>query len=362
MNILHLDTRPDWRGGQQQILLTMRGLRARGHAAELMASENSPLLLRARQEGFHVHANAPRLGRWTAARNLRRLLAARTFEIVHAHDANALTVAWLSGAHRCAALIVARRVAYPLGRSAFALARYRASRRVIAVSEFVARSVLAAGLNPRQVAVVYDGVELPPLPTLGERANARQCWRISPGDALLGCVGYLLPEKGQELLLRAMPEVLKHFPNCRLLLAGDGPCRGRLESLAQELDIAGAIVVAGFVEDVEEVYRAVDIFLFPSLEEPLGSSLLAAMAHGLPVVAVASGGVPEILENGANGVLIAPPPEAKQLAASILRLLRDPAKAEQLGRAARETISTRFTADHLVDKTIECYTEALAAS
>ena len=362
MNILHLDTRPDWRGGQQQILLTMRGLRARGHATELMAFENSPLLLRARQEGFRVHANSPRLGRWTAARNLRKLLAARAFEIVHTHDANALTVAWLSGAHRCAALIVARRVAYPLGRSAFGLARYRAARRVIAVSEFVARSVVAAGLNPQQVAVVYDGVEQPALPTMGERASARQRWQISPGETLLGCVGYLLPEKGQEQLLRAMPEVLKHFPTCRLLLAGDGPCRRRLESLAQELDISGAIVFAGFVEDIEEVYRAVDIFLFPSLEEPLGSSLLAAMAHGLPVVAVASGGVPEILEDGANGVVLAAPPEAKQLAASIVRLLRDPVEAKRLGRAARETISARFTADHLVDKTIECYTAALAAS
>jgi glycosyltransferase involved in cell wall biosynthesis len=362
MKILHLDTRPDWRGGQLQILLTMRGLRKRGYATELMAFENSRLLVHATEEGFPVHANSPRRGRWTASRNLRKLLAGQSFEIVHAHDANALTVAWLAGAHRQAALIAARRVAYPLGKSMIRLARYRAARRIIAVSEYVARGLITAGLSPKQVSVVHDGVELPSLRTDETHQRARQCWQRSPSDILVGCVGYLLPEKGQELLLSAMPHVLKHFSDCRLLLAGDGPCRTRFESLAQQLGITQSVLFAGFVEEVDEVYRALDVFVFPSLEEPLGSSLLAAMAHGLPVVAVASGGVPEIVKDGGNGVLAPAPPKAEQLAAAITELLRNPERARRLGRSARETIAARFTTDHLVEKTIECYRDASAVS
>ena len=98
-----------------------------------------------------------------------------------------------------------------------------------------------------------------------------------------------MPEKGQEFAVRAMAEVRAKFPPARLLLAGDGPCRGQLEKLARELGVADAVIFAGFVEDIAQVYRALDVFVFPSLAEPLGTSLLAAMGWGLPVVAVASG-------------------------------------------------------------------------
>ncbi len=159
-----------------------------------------------------------------------------------------------------------------------------------------------------------------PQPTEMRRA-ARARWNITDQDLLLGCVGYLLPEKGQDTLLRALPQIRAQFPNCRIILAGDGPCRVKLQSLARELGIVDAVIFAGFVEDVEAVYRALDLFVFPSLAEPLGSSLLTAMAHGLPVIAVASGGVPEIIENGRNGILV-DSPDALKFAASACQMLK----------------------------------------
>ncbi len=135
---------------------------------------------------------------------------------------------------------------------------------------------------------------------------------------LLGCVGYLLPEKGQEVLIRAMPAVLESHPNCRLVLAGDGPCRNSLEALARELKVAEAIAFLGFVEDIAEVYRALDVFVFPSIAEPLGTSLLAAMAYGLPVIAVRSGGVPEIVKDARDGLLVQEP-EAEEIRESYQR-------------------------------------------
>src|SRR6266436_282733 len=190
------------------------------------------------------------------------------------------------------------------------------------------------------------------------RERARQRWGIAGKERLLGCVGYLLPEKGQESVVRAMPEVRAKFPGTRLLLAGDGPCRERLEGLAKQLSLQSAVIFAGFVEDVAQVYAALDIFVFPSLAEPLGTSLLAAMAWGLPVLAVASGGVPEYVEDGNNGLLVARP-DADLLSAGMLRLLNEESLRMRLGREARRTIEERLSAGRMVENTIRVYEDVL---
>ncbi|MGB6874436.1 MAG: glycosyltransferase family 4 protein [Candidatus Acidiferrales bacterium] len=358
MKILHLDTRPDWRGGQHQILMTLRGLRERGHDAQLLTRRDSALQERAVADKFTVHTFPPRFARLNALLCLREIVDQQHFDVVHAHDPHALSAAWLARVHRRSALVVSRRVAYPLSRGWPGLARYRAAHRIIAVSRFVAKSVIAAGIDPSCVGVVYDGVEIPPVTSSETRSAARRRWNIADGTMLVGCVGYLLPEKGQELLVRAMKIVLAEFPACKLILAGDGPLRARLESLAAELALRNAIIFAGFVEDTDALYQALDIFAFPSLAEPLGSSLLAAMAHGLPAIAVASGGVPEIIEGRRDGVLV-DAPDAIELANAICRLLRDPQTARRIGDAARETIARRFTANFLAENTLHEYELAI---
>lgn len=353
MTTLHVDLGPQWRGGQHQALLLMQGLRRRGHTAELVALGGAPLAARAADDGFTVHEVAPGVARPHATALLRRLLAPERYDIVHAHDAHALTAAWWASAHRRAALVASRRVAYPLNSPR----RYRAARRVLAVSKFVAESVVASGLPRDNVTVVYDGIEVPPAPTPEARRQARQSFNVDEKTQLLGCVGYLLPEKGQEHLIRALPALRPQFPNVRLLLAGSGPCEAELEALARSLGVEAAVYFWGFVEEVERVYRALDLFVFPSLAEPLGSALLAAMAHGLPVVAVAGGAVPEVVEDKRTG-LLAPAAEADWLASAAAKLLRDPARAAALGAAARGVVLERFTADRMVDDTLKVYREA----
>jgi glycosyltransferase involved in cell wall biosynthesis len=360
MKILHLDTRPDWRGGQHQILMTLRGLRERGHDAQLMTRRGSPLEQRATAERFPVHTFPPRPVRLNAFLCLREILDQQRFDVVHAHDPHALSAAWLARVHWRGALVVSRRVAYPLSRGWPALARYKAAHRVIAVSKFVAKSVTNAGIDANRVGVVYDGVEIPPAVTAEMRSAARRRWKVADDKMLLGCVGYLLPEKGQESLVHAMRIVTAEFSTCKLILAGDGPMRARLELLASELGLRDAILLAGFVQDTESVYRALDAFVFPSLAEPLGSSLLAAMAHGLPAVAVASGGVPEIIESGRNGALVAVP-DAAALARAICTVLHEPQTAQRLGAAARETIERRFSVDALAENTLSEYEQAIGA-
>lgn len=360
MRTLLIDLDPQWRGGQNQGFILLRGLRARGHQPELIAPAGAPLAERSRDEGVTVHEVGPHLVRLHAVRRLRHLVAECQYAVVHANEAHGLTAAWLAGAHRRSVIVVSRRVAYPLGAYWLARARYRAAGRVFAISRFVAQSLLASGLESNQIRLLHEGVEIPTLTSSEERKQARQCWEIAEDEHLLGCVGYLLPEKGQETLLHALPSVLEDFPKARLILAGDGPCRAQLEALAQELNLGSAILFPGVVEEITQVYRALDVFLFPSLAEPLGTSLLVAMAYGLPVVSSNGGAGPEVVEDGASGLLRAPG-DAPAWAEAIKALLADREAAARLGAAGRETIAQRFRADRMVEETLQAYRELARA-
>jgi glycosyltransferase involved in cell wall biosynthesis len=354
MKVLYVDLEREWRGGQSQALLTVTGLRTSGHDAQLLAVGGCPLARRAESAEVPVHVVGASARRMVAAHLLRRLLAKQKFDLIHANEPHALTSVWLAGCHRNAAVVASRRVAYPLGRSLLARRRYENAQRVIAISRFVAKSVVDSGIPPEKVEIVYEGVDVPPMVTSEVRLQARQRWRVSEHETVFGCVGYLLPEKGQEYLVRAFPAVRAKFPGVRLLLAGDGPCRQKLEFLVRELMLQGAVIFAGFVEDVTQVYAALDVFMFPSLAEPLGTSLLAAMAWGLPVVAVASGGVTEYVQNDITGALVARP-EPNLFSTAMMRMLSDPCLTTRLGKQARRKMEEEFSARHMVDCTIQVY-------
>jgi L-malate glycosyltransferase len=358
MMILYVDLEREWRGGQSQALLTIRGLRAVGHDAQLVSVRESPLARRATSVGIVVHEVGKNARRVSAALLLRKLLSHQNYDVLHANDPHALTAAWLAGAQERTCIVVSRRVAYPLSASGLAGKRYQIPRRIVAISHFVEKSVLESGVPPERLAIVYEGVEVPPLPTQEARQQARQRWNVAENEKLLGCIGYLLPEKGQEIAIRALSTIGTRVPRARLLLAGDGPCRAGLEALVQQLGMQDKVIFAGFVEDVTQVYVTLDAFVFPSLAEPLGTSLLAAMAWGLPVLAVASGGVPEYVKDGDNGLLAAQP-DPELFSTSMSRLLNDDSLGIALGQNARRTIAEQFSAGRMVENTIHMYEDVL---
>lgn len=355
---LIVDLETTWRGGQNQAFLLLKGLHERGHRAELVAAEGSALGDRAVAIGVPVHRVSRGGLRIPAARLIRKLLSEKFFSVVHANEAHAVTAAWLARVHCHMPFLISRRVGYPIGKSWLALSRYRAAHCIVANSEWVAQQAVASGARRGKVEVVHEGVEIPPLPSAEERKQARRRWNLPPDAPLLGCVGVLLPDKGQEWLIRALAAFRVEFPSARLLLAGDGACRPSLENLTRELGLGEAVIFAGFVKDVETVYAALDVFLLPSFFEALNNSLLLAMAYEIPSIAFNRGALGEIIEHEESGLLVSGP-VVEEIRSATARLLHDKDFARKLGRAARARVMERFSADRMVEGVLRVYEEAL---
>lgn len=355
---LIVDLETEWRGGQNQALLLLKGLYERGHAAELVATHASSLSHRAKKLGIYVHSVSRGSFRLAAALKIRSILAEGRVELVHANEAHAVTAAWLALANKPTPFVISRRVGYPLTKGWIAQARYRRADCILANSQWVADQAAASGAPREKLRVVYEGAEIPALLTADQHAAARQRWKIPQGTPLLGCVGVFLPDKGQEWLIRALAELRKDFPNARLLLAGDGPCRPELEKLTNELNLSQAVIFAGFVKDVEAVYAALDVFLLPSFFEALNNSLLAAMAYQIPSLAFRRGALTEIIEDGQSGLTVSGP-DVTEISNAVKRILLDPAFARRLGEAARARVAANFTADRMVESTLSAYEELL---
>lgn len=373
---LHIDTEPAWRGGEQQALLLVEGLAARGLPAILLARPDSPLLARARAAGLDARPFLARGdGDVRAAWRLARLVRAERPDIVHTHTAHGHGVAVAAARlflGRCARpkLVVARRVDFSIFRHGIPLLglnrlKYRAADRIVAVSSAVREVLIGDGLDPATIAVVRDGVPLLAAPpSAAAIAAARRA--LAPGapeNAPLAVnIAHLAPHKGQRFLIEAVPALRAARPDVRVAIVGGGgaPLRGELEALARALGVADAVAFAGFrsPEEIPAIAAAADVVVHPSVEEGLGSSLLEAMAAGAPVVATRAGGIPEIVRDGETGVLV-PPRDPAALAAAILALLADRPRAARLGAGARAFARLEGGAARMVEETVRVYEEVL---
>jgi len=357
MRVLFVDLEREWRGGQSQAFLTLRGLREKGHQVELLTARNSPLAQRVAPLQIPTHQVA-RLGlRAWAAIALRRLTAKGAFDLVHLNEPHGVTAAWMAGAGDRLPLLFSRRIGFPLQRNWISRWRFRAVNRFLPNCKEVAQSLLDAGIARERMSIVYEGVELPPPLTAEMRESARKHWEIGDNDFLFGCTSVFVPEKGQRHLIEALAEVRAKYPRARLLLAGEGRCQAELEALSAKLQLNAAVIFAGFVDNVDQVYAALDAFLFPSEFEGTGTALQAAMAWRLPCVSTARGGLKEIVDNERTAIVVEP--RGKEFAAAMLRLLGDAALREKLGRVGRHEIETRLSAEHMVESTIRVYHDVL---
>lgn len=206
---------------------------------------------------------------------------------------------------------------------------------------------------------IHNGVEL--LPPRPESHGLRASLGLGGRDVVLIYTGRIAVDKGLDVLASAMEMIVAEVPaGIKLVLVGDGPGFAGLRSRFLHLIESGYVIMTGRRDDVDDLNAMADIFVFPSLHENLPFSLLEAMNAGIPVVATAVGGVPEIVESGRTGFLV-PPANARALAGCILRLHADDRARHRMGAAGRERLSCCFSAGEATRKTGDVYRSLLAS-
>jgi len=197
-------------------------------------------------------------------------------------------------------------------------------------------------------------------PSFGRRIEARQALGLDGERPVIVSVGRQEFQKGQWHLLEAMALLRAERPDARLVLAGRrGNASPRLEEVMRRLDLNGSVRFLGHRDDVPDVLAAADIFVCPSLSEGLNGSIIEAMALGLPVVASDLPAVREVVEEGANALLV-PPGSPGSLAGAVRELIDDPARREALGARGREIFEERFRLEPSVDAMAALYERVIA--
>jgi glycosyltransferase involved in cell wall biosynthesis len=365
---LHVDTARTWRGGQNQVLLTVNGLRSIGQRATLVAHPDGELRRRA-AEGLDLIPIAPRTemdlsAAWKFSRILRRLRP----DVIHAHDPHGVALAALAlsigagaanrstGSRQGAsmpALVAARRVDFHLKGNSFSRWKYRQVDCFIAASDAIRQMLVADGVPADRTVTVHEGIDVEHV-VAAPAVNVHEAFWLPHGSPVVGNVAALVPHKGQRYLIDAAHLVVQQVPDARFIILGEGELREHLEKQVREHHLEKHVLLPGFRTDVLGCLKGFDLFAMSSITEGLGTSLLDAMACARPIVATRAGGIPEIVEDGVNGLLV-PARDHQALAEAIVRALKNPELRQRMGDAGFARVNERFTVERMVSETAGVY-------
>ena len=236
--------------------------------------------------------------------------------------------------------------------------KIRRARGVVCISDF-ARSQLMALCDPvtwDRLHVVHCGI---PIEQFTDSTDADR----RHAEPTILCIGRLVPEKGEAILLQAVSLLARRGYEVNVIIAGEGPSRPALERIAEELGISSCVSFPGAVgqEEIHDLYAGAWIFCLPSFAEGIPVTLMEAMAMELPVVSTRIAGIPELVDHGRSGLLVAPG-RSEELVDALQRLLTDPSLCSKIGSRARETVIHEFNTDTSAEQLYALFTEQLSSN
>jgi glycosyltransferase involved in cell wall biosynthesis len=389
IKVMHVITRLDYGGSAQNTLLTALGHtrsrfepvvvtgtagRADAQGGQAATDANRSRLVQAGircvlvpslQRPLRPFADLWALGA------LLRLMRAESPSIVHAHTSKAgilaRLAAWMARVpvvvHTPHGHVFYGHFSRPASWLFLQLERLwaRGTARMIALTEAERDEHLERHVGaPEHFRVIPSGIDLEPFWNVADGVGPRpQGFQCPVGTRIVGSVGWLTAVKGHRVLIEAVARLKPAHPELQVMILGSGPLQDELMTLGARLGMGPSIHLLGMRRDVPACLAAMDLFVLPSLNEGMGRALVEAMAAGRPVIASRVGGVPAIVHNRQNGLLV-PPGDPAALANAIEELLRRPDWARELGAAGRKTIDLRFGAREMVRAVEAVYDEALA--
>jgi glycosyltransferase involved in cell wall biosynthesis len=346
--VVHVASSREWRGGQRQVFLLATELQRAGLTNQVvMTGAGSELGFRLKHEGIRVHE-----ARWSHGLD-PRMLPPIVREIraggalLHAHDSHAVTLAGVCSLATRVPMVATRRVDFHLRRRGL----WGRAARVIAISAAVADVLSEDGIGPERVVVVHSGIDIEAA-RQASPLGVRERLGLPPETTIACTVGALVPHKDHVTLLHAARRLVGRFPTLHWVIAGEGELRPVLEWLKGELNLTDRVHLLGQVTHPVRVIADADVYVMSSRQEGLGTSVLDAMARGIPVASTSAGGLPEMLHQGA-GILV-PPRNPDALAGAVERILCDAELRRQLVQRASRAVE-RFSAERMAAEVRSVY-------
>jgi len=340
-------------------LLVTRELARRGHSVTVLCRPKSWIRQQLRSDPVEVVESDLHVRPLDELRRVVAIIREKRIELVHTHMTSAhvfgVLVRWMRGAP-CVATAHAHRRQW----------HWMFNNRVIAVSEATRRFHLKYNLVPkRRIEVIHNFVDFSRFAAVAPEARVRMRASLNVDGSwpLIGFVGSVFVEKGWLDLVRVLSKVSVAMPDTRLLVVGDGPAdyRATLESEAARLGVSQQIIWAGRRFDIPEVLSAMDLFVSASHSEALPLTSLEAMAAGIPVVAAAVGGLPEVVRDRETGILVAPG-DLDAMAHAIVALLLDENQRKRLGESGRRRAREHFSPERQMPRIEQAFASAIGQS
>jgi L-malate glycosyltransferase len=358
LSLLFVDTERVWRGGQDQLLTLLKGLIERGYSVHLVCHPDSLLEKRAAALGARIHKIVIRseIGPIAFLR-LAALIRRINPEILAFNTPRPILIGNLASRFSSVKVrLIFRRVNFPLRRGPVTRLKYTLGIDcIVAISESIRSQLLLQGIPAERIRTVYEGMDLSQFPPPRQATES-----TGEQTTVIGTVAHLSPEKGIQHLIEAANLIPRVRERMRFVIVGEGICRKELEQRVHARRLESCFQFAGFCSNPQEYLRNFDVFVLPSLSEGLSSAILSAMASSLPVIATDVGGIPELIRDGDNGLLV-PPANPEALARAIESIADNGPERVRMGRRGRIRMEEQFTLERKIQKSENLFHSLLQA-
>ena len=359
--VIHVDTEHSWRGGQRQAVYLLEGMLRQGYDTCMVCQPGSAM------ETYCSDHNLPYKAirfmhefDYKAGKELSQFAKSFKADILQLHTGHAVSWGlWAELLQHRLKLVATRRVDFSIKKNFLSPFKYKSKNlnHIVCISENIRQIMIKDGIDKSKLSLIHSGIDTHRFDNVEVPMDFRSKWAIPQDALLIGTIAAFAGHKDYPNFIKAAAQVLEQRKDVYFMAVGDGFLLEEMKQLADSYKVTDRIVFTGFQHNVGEFLKAFDLFVLASKMEGLGTSVLDAMSVGLPIVCTEAGGIPEMINNGSNGILV-PIHESGLLSKAILDLLNNPNYRKILGDNALISV-TDFDISNTVNQYIKLYSELL---
>lgn len=361
IKVFHLSSESTWRGGEQQIIYLVEETRKLGVEAVVGCKKDSQVEAYCKEHNLPFRSlDFKSAYDFSTAREVIRICKDEGFDLVQTHTSKSHTMSVISGLIGLdLPQIMTRRVDFPVKDNWFSRFKYNYSKivRIICISETIKRITEPDIKDKTKLVTIHSGTDVEKFAPYKDSDWLRKEFYLPKEVVVIGNTSAISGQKDYPTFVSVAEKVLSERRDVHFFIIGDGPERKEIEDLVEKKNLQNKITFTGFRKNIREILPALDVFLFTSQTEGLGTSVLDAMAAGVPIVATNAGGVSEMVNHEQNGLLF-PIKDVPQLTSGVLKMLDDPGLVEKLIAGGKKTVQ-QFSKQKTAQTTVELYKDIL---